>query len=310
MFMNDMVDTYPEGSALFGAEDPNAADSLVDSDAEGEDGDDGEGDSNDDASSEGDDSDSSTSGVAGANDSKKTGTTDTFVGSSSGTYHKVDEVPAPSQPSEARKATTPVKGAKKPAKIPPVAKLAKASPGNSTMGGAGSRPPRQKSKSASILASSPHFIPSGTDTVVDDAPEPLQPDQASKAAKQVKASGASAAVAAFPMMSLSKAAPVGGGDGYEKEIAAADEEEVVSTLLCIHLTLYHQYSLFELSSIPAKSVCYDAFWIILGIIQKVLVWTFSECKHLCELPASHIAFAPPSPTSSFLDRHWRRRIRT
>ena len=303
MFMNDMADTYPVDSALFGAEDPNAADSLVDSDAEGEDGDDGEGDSNDDASSDSDDSDSSTSGVAGANDSKKTGTTDTFVGSSSGTYHKGDEVPAPSQPSEARKATTPVKGAKKPAKIP-VAQPAKASPGNSTMGGAGSRPPRRKSgsKSASILASSPHFIPSGTDTVVDDAPEPLQPDEASKAAKQVKASGASAAVAAFPMMSLSKAAPGGGGDGYEKEIAAADDEEVVSTLLCIHLTLYrhHQYSLFELSSIHAKSVCYDAFWIILGIIQKVLVWTFSECKHLCELPASHIAFAPPSPTSSFL----------
>ena len=180
------------------------------------------------------------------------------------------------------------------------------------MGGAGSRPPRQKSKSASILASSPHFIPSGTDTVVDDAPEPSQPEEASKAAKQVKASGASAAVAAFPMMSLSKAAPVGGGDGYEKEIAAADDEEVVSTLLCIHLTLYrhHQYSLFELSSIHAKSVCYDAFWIILGIIQKVLVWTFSECKHLCELPASHMASAPPSPTSSFLARHWRRRIRT
>ena len=301
MFMNDMADTYPVDSALFGAEDPNAADSLVEvySDAEG---DDGEGDSNDDASSDSDDSDSSTSGVAGANDSKKTGTTDTFVGSSSGTYHKVDEVPAPSQPSEARKTTTPVKGAKKPAKIP-VAKPAKASPGNSTMGGAGSRPPRQKtgSKSTSVLASSPDIIPSGTDTVVDDAPEPSQPDEASKAAKQVKASGASAAVAAFPMMSLSKA-PVGGGDGYEKEIAAADDEEVVSTLLCIHLTLYrhHQYSLFELSSIHAKSVCYDAFWIILGIIQKVLVWTFSECKHLCELPASHIAFAPPSPTSSFL----------
>ena len=308
MFMNDMADTYPVDSALFGAEDPNAADSLVDSDAEG---DDGEGDSNDDASSDGDDSDSSTSGVAGANDSKKTGTTDTFVGSSSGTYHKGDEVPAPSQPSEVRKATTPVKGAKKPAKIPPVAKPAKASPGNSTMGGAGSRPPRQNSTSASILASSPHFIPSGNDTVVDDAPEPSQPDEASKAAKQVKASGASAAVAAFPMMSLSKAAPGGGGDGYEKEIAAADNEEVVSTLLCIHLTLYiHQYSLFELSSIHAKSVCYDAFWIILGIIQKVLVWTFSERKHLCELPASHIAFAPPSPTSSFLARHWRRRIRT
>ena len=143
MFMNDMADTYPVDSALFGAEDPNAADSLVDSDAEG---DDGEGDSNDDASSDGDDSDSST-GVAGANDSKKTGITDTFVGSSSGTYHKVDEVPAPSQPSEARKTTTPVNGAKKPAKIP-VAKPAKASPGNSTMGGAGSRPPRQKSKSA------------------------------------------------------------------------------------------------------------------------------------------------------------------
>ena len=302
MFMNDMADTYPVDSALFGAEDPNAADSLVDSDAEGEDGDDGEGDSNDDASSDSDDSDSSTSGVAGANDSKKTGTTDTFVGSSSGTYHKVDEVPAPSQPSEARKATTPVKGAKKPAKIP-VAQPAKASPGNSTMGGAGSRQ-KTGSKSASVLASSPDFIPSGTDTVVDDASEPSQPDQASKAAKQVKASGASAAVAAFPMMSLSKAAPV------EKEIAAADEEEVVSTLLCIHLTLYHQYSLFELSSIHAKSVCYDAFWIILGIIQKVLVWTFSECKHLCELPASHIAFAPPSPTSSFLARHWRRRVRT
>ena len=268
MFMNDMADTYPVDSALFGAEDPNASDSLVDSDAEGEDGDDGEGDSNDDASSDSDDSDSST-GVAGANDSKKTGTTDTFVGSSSGTYHKVDEVPAPSQPSEARKTTTPVKGAKKPAKIP-VAKPAKASPGNSTMGGAGSRPPRQKSgsKSASVLAASPFFIPSGTDTVVDDAPEPSQPDQASKAAKQVKASGASAAVAAFPMMSLSKAAPVGGGDGYEKEIAAADDEEVVPTLLCIHLTLYHQYSLFELSSIHAKSVCYDAFWIILGIITK------------------------------------------
>jgi hypothetical protein len=139
-------------------------------------------------------------------------------------------------------------------------------------------------------------------------PEPSQPEEASKAAKQV---------AAFPMMSLSKAdkaAPVGGGDGYEKEIAAPDDddEEVVSTLLCAHLTLYrhHQYSLFELSSIHAKSVCYDAFWIILGIIQKVLVWTFSECKHLCELPASHIAFAPPSPTSSFLARHWRRRIRT
>ena len=268
MFMNDMADTYPVDSALFGAEDPNAADSLVASDAEG---DDGEGDSNDDASSDGDDSDSSTSGVAGAKDSKKTGTTDTFVGSSSGTYHKGDEVPAPSQPSEVRKATTPVKGAKKPAKIPPVAKPAKASPGNSTMGGAGSRPPRQKtgSKSASVLASSPYFIPSGTDTVVDDAPEPSQPDEASKAAKQVKASGASAAVAAFPMMSLSKAAPGGGGDGYEKEIAAADDEEVVPTLLCIHLTLYHQYSLFELSSIPAKSVCYDAFWIILSIIQKV-----------------------------------------
>ena len=312
MFMNDMADTYPVDSALFGAEDPNAADSLVDSDADGEDGNDGEGDSNDDASSDGDDSDSSTSGVAGAKDSKKTGTTDTFVGSSSGTYHRGDEVPAPSQPSEVRKATTPVKGAKKPAKIPPVAKPAKASPGNSTMGGAGSRPPRQNSTSASILASSPHFIPSGNDTVVDDAPEPLQPDEASKAAKQVKASGASAAVAAFPMMSLSKAAPGGGGDGYEKEIAAADDEEVVSTLLCIHLTLYrhHQYSLFELSSIHAKSVCYDAFWIILGIIQKVLVWTFSECKHLCELPASHIAFAPPSPTSSFLARHWRQRIRT
>ena len=322
MFMNDMADTYPVDSALFGAEDLNAADSLVDfslvDDGEGDsndaEGDDGEGDSNDDASSDGDDSDSSTSGVAGAKDSKKTGTTDTFVGSSSGTYHKGDEVPAPSQPSEARKATTPVKGAKKPAKIPPVAKPAKASPGNSTMGGAGSRPPRQNSTSASILASSPHFIPSGNDTVVDDAPEPLQPDEASKAAKQVKASGASAAVAAFPMMSLSKAAPGGGGDGYEKEITAPDddEDEVISTLLCIHLTLYrhHQYSLFELSSIHAKSVCYDAFWIILGIIQKVLVWTFSECKHLCELPASHIASAPPSPTSSFLARHWRRRIRT
>ena len=250
VFMNDMADTYPVDSALFGAEDPNAADSLVDSDAEGEDGDHAEGDSNDDAGSESDDSDSST-GVAGANDSKKTGTTDTFVGSSSGTYHKVDEVPAPSQPSEARKTTTPVKGAKKPAKIP-VAKPAKASPGNSTMGGAGSRPPRPKSgsKSASVLAASPFFIPSGTDTVVDDAPEPSQPDQASKAAKQVKASGASAAVAAFPFVSLSKAAPVGGGDGYEKEIAAHDdyEEEVVSTLLCVHLTLYrhHQYSLSAL----------------------------------------------------------------
>ena len=304
MFMNDMVDTYPVGSALFGAEDPNAADSLVDSDAEG---DDGEGDSNDDASSDGDDSDSSTSGVAGAKDSKKTGTTDTFVGSSSGTYHRGDEVPAPSQPSEVRKATTPVKGAKKPAKIPPVAKPAKASPGNSTMGGAGSRPPRNKS--ASVLAASPFFIPSGTDTVVDNAPEPSQPNQASKAAKQVKASGASTAVAAFPIMSLSKAAPAGGGDGYEKAIAVSDDEEVVPTLLCIHLTLYHQCSLFELSSIPAKSVCYDAFWIILSIIENVLVWTFSERKHLCELPASHIAFAPPSPTSSFLDRHWRRRIR-
>jgi hypothetical protein len=246
--------------------------------------------------------------VAGANDSKKTGTTDTFVGSSSGTYHKVDEVPAPSQPSEARKTTTPVKGAKKPAKIP-VAKPAKASPGNSTMGGAGSRPPRQKpgSKSASVLAASPYFIPSGTGTVVDDVPEPSQPEEASKAAKQVKASGASAAVAAFPMMSLSKAdkaAPVGGGDGYEKEIAAPDddEEEVVSTLLCAHLTLYrhHQYSLSELSGIHAKSVCYDAFWIILSIIQKVLVWPFSECTHPCELPASHIAIVPPLPTSSFL----------
>ena len=149
VFMNDMADTYPVDSALFGAEDPNAADedgNDGEADADGEDGNDGEGDSNDDASSDGDDSDSST-GVAGANDSKKTGITDTFVGSSSGTYHKVDEVPAPSQPSEARKTTTPVKGAKKPAKIP-VAKPAKASPGNSTMGGAGSRPPRQKSKSA------------------------------------------------------------------------------------------------------------------------------------------------------------------
>ena len=81
----------------------------------------------------------------------------------------------------------------------------------------------------------------------------------------------------------------------------------VETTSSSSLYRHHQYSLFELSSIHAKSVCYDAFWIILGIIQKVLVWTFSECKHLRELPASHIASAPPSPTSSFLARHWRRR---
>ena len=81
------------------------------------------------------------------------------------------------------------------------------------------------------------------------------------------------------MLSLSKAPPVGGETENEFELSLEDSEVFLLYLLCTYyvqctplaLCRHHHYRLFELSNIRAKSVRYDAFWIILGIIQKVLV---------------------------------------
>ena len=183
MFMNDMADTYPEGSALFGAEDPNAAAELVDSDAEQDEGDAAEEDTNDEASSDdSDDSDSSMSGVAGAKVGQKTGAADDFVGSSSGTYTRVDKAPAPSQPSEARNATKPPKRA---------TNLAKTS---ATDGFVGSS--------------------SGTYTRVEQVPAPSQPAEVRKPAKSPKGVTKPAKTTSVepPVAKADQSTMVGGGN--------------------------------------------------------------------------------------------------
>jgi hypothetical protein len=285
---------------LFGAEDPNAAAALVDSDAEQDEGDAAEADSNDDASSDSDDSDSSTSGVAGAKEGQNTGASDDFVGSSSGTYKRVDkaparsqpspgarkttkpkgattpakttpvepkgatnpaktsatddfvgsssgtytrveEAPAPSQPAEARKPTKSPKGATKPAKTTPVEPLWD----KSTMGGGGgSRTGRRArhSKIASVVASQ-----SDTDTVVDDVPETSHPSEARKAATQVQAPVASAEVAAYPILSLSKAPPVGGETESEQEFPLEDDEDD-------ELEVFHVPTMYTLGIVPPPPI--------------------------------------------------------
>jgi hypothetical protein len=227
VFMNDLADTYPEGSALHGAESSNAA-AALDSEEDEDEGDEAEVQRLDDDSSDSDDSDSSTGDVAGDPKRQETGATDSIVASSSDTSKKGDEPPEVSQPSEASKGakaaktakTTPAKGAKATKTTPartPVAKPAKTTPVTtpvasvqSTMGGgAGTRSHKKNGATiAEMIASS-----SGTDTVVDEVSE----TEAHKAAKQVKAPGTSGTVAAYPTLSLSKALPVGKDDEYEQE---------------------------------------------------------------------------------------------
>ena len=136
--------------------------------------------------SDSDDNDSSTGGAVGTPKHKKTGATDTIVASSSGTYKTGDEVPEPSQPSEAHKAAKPSKHAKATKPAMPTT-LANASPvktpvasGKSTMGGGGSVHKCKTTGATDTIVDSS----SGTYTAEDEVSEPSQPSEAHKADSQ------------------------------------------------------------------------------------------------------------------------------